>query len=230
MILACPCQGRTRVSFQVSHVCVFVLSLYIIDQSSVLKLLKTTEMFWLSNHTHTHTHTRPQTSLRRPDSYPPKHLHQSKNDVKGVLTFWEFVHVPCVCLRVFAHTRLSFKHIIQTLRRPVSAWGIGHNPLEMLSGLRRGEGHELAGDRQKINIRRGINEGYEAKNRDERQNWCTTKTKKGGNPVAWNLNICSPCSERFRALFVWPASAYHTATSLLSHLHYHWLFFTYSSE
>ncbi len=32
-------------------------------------------------------------------------------------------------------------------------------------------GHELAGDRQRINIRRrGINEGYEAKNREERQN------------------------------------------------------------
>ncbi len=36
--------------------------------------------------------------------------------------------------------------------------------------VEEGEGHELAGDRQKINIRRGINEGYEAKNREERQN------------------------------------------------------------
>lgn len=42
-------------SFQVSHVGVFVLGFYIIDQSSVLKLLNTTEMFWLSDHTHTHT-------------------------------------------------------------------------------------------------------------------------------------------------------------------------------
>lgn len=37
--------------------------------------------------------------------------------------------------------------------------------------VEEGEGHELAGERQKMNIRRrGINECYEAKNREERQN------------------------------------------------------------
>lgn len=121
--------GPSLDSFQVSHVCVFVLGFYIIDQSSVLKLLNTTEMFWLSDL----THTQPQMSLKRLKSYPPKR--QSKDDVKGVLTILDSVRVPRVCLRVFAHTCLSFKHIIQTLRRP---WVPSHNPLETLSGLKGG--------------------------------------------------------------------------------------------
>lgn len=72
MILACSGHGRTQVSFQVSHVCVFVLSLYIIDQSSVLKLLNTTEMFWLSNHTHTAADVPQETRLLPSETFAPK--------------------------------------------------------------------------------------------------------------------------------------------------------------
>ncbi len=49
------------------------------------------------------------------------------------------------------------------------------------------------------------------------------KDQEGRKARGLESKYTRPRSESFGALCVWPASAYRTATSLLSHLHYRWL-------